>query len=294
MNNYNLQINFNCGNYNCIYCGYKNCSNTKISFDQIKKLVEKIPKDSSISLSGGEPTLREDFLEICELCKDHILHIQTTGEGLDENICKQLSEYNCSISLNFNSFNKLIYTKIANCSENSYYHALSTIINIAKYNIKFSCNTVINKLNINDIYYTFLLIKLINNSSRLNLIYPLLNNNSINYACTFSELKPILNNLCLNFQSLLLIGFPLCVIPDYKKHIRENNSYCLFTKDQIRNNKIINKDLLYDSNLDFVSDKNNKIFIDICNQCVYKNNCEKLDVLYLNKFGTKEFNSITK
>ncbi|MCG2717615.1 MAG: radical SAM protein, partial [Nanoarchaeota archaeon] len=73
-------------NARCNHCFFwKNLNKNKneLSFEEIEKLSLSLKKVSNLSISGGEPFLREDLPKICELfCKNNglkKLHIPTNG-----------------------------------------------------------------------------------------------------------------------------------------------------------------------------------------------------------------------
>lgn len=59
---------FRC-NGSCSFCCFKNSINKKfdeLSLDEVKKVISHLPPLKDFSISGGEPFLRKDLVEICK------------------------------------------------------------------------------------------------------------------------------------------------------------------------------------------------------------------------------------
>ncbi len=90
------QINSAC-NLGCLHCceeaghSIPNELDKKEVFDFLQQIVElKIPY---VALSGGEPLLHPNLLEICEFLRKHniSLKIETNGEFIDKNLAKRIA-----------------------------------------------------------------------------------------------------------------------------------------------------------------------------------------------------------
>ena len=59
-----IELGDSCNN-NCIFCSVKNKANVNLSTSEIKKRIQdaKMKGYKRIEFSGGEPTIRKDFLE---------------------------------------------------------------------------------------------------------------------------------------------------------------------------------------------------------------------------------------
>ncbi|MEI6597167.1 MAG: radical SAM protein [bacterium] len=86
---------------NCLYC-YNNSSSvdenrSELSFDKIKEILvyfkENEPTVFQCCITGGEPMLRKDIIEIVrESSKNFFTFLNTSGEGFTEKHAKQLKE----------------------------------------------------------------------------------------------------------------------------------------------------------------------------------------------------------
>jgi MoaA/NifB/PqqE/SkfB family radical SAM enzyme len=87
-------------------CGYwKAPSRTELSLGDYEE-IRDILKDLDIciiSLSGGEPFLRKDFLDIVDVFRrDFIISVTTNGTLLSEDLCSNLRSDSCFVSLDSN------------------------------------------------------------------------------------------------------------------------------------------------------------------------------------------------
>jgi len=66
---------------------------TEGSLEQIRGIIDQVPPHTLITLSGGEPLLRQDFCDIAAYaCRRHKVHIITNGILMDEAITLRLME----------------------------------------------------------------------------------------------------------------------------------------------------------------------------------------------------------
>ena len=84
-------------NLNCPYCYLgKNKVKEEMTTDEWLNIIKQIPFYSFITLVGGEPLIREDFIEIFKACSKktkHKIHLVTNGVLLDERIVSALVRY---------------------------------------------------------------------------------------------------------------------------------------------------------------------------------------------------------
>ncbi len=96
-------------NSRCNHCFFWkdiNGSKNELTFEEIKKLSLGLGKLSNLAISGGEPILREDLPEICELFYKNngtgSIHVPTNGlnpEKISSVLAKILEKCNCKVSV---------------------------------------------------------------------------------------------------------------------------------------------------------------------------------------------------
>jgi|APFre7841882654_1041346.scaffolds.fasta_scaffold13058_4 MoaA/NifB/PqqE/SkfB family radical SAM enzyme len=142
-------------NYKCYHCNLENLATNQIELDaseiyevfENSKTLNKLP----IDISGGEPFLKEDIIEIIKnLTKlSHPVGITTNG-SFPEKIRKLIKEVEntdlISFGVSIDGFEK-IHDKIRGI--NSFKKAVESLKIIKENDIKMSINTTISELNIN-------------------------------------------------------------------------------------------------------------------------------------------------
>mgnify|MGYP002623654055 CR=1 FL=1 len=93
-------VTFSC-NAKCIMCdSWKMTSPDDLSLEELQSIVPQLPRMDAIRLTGGEPFVRKDLLEIAHLMQDHlkpmILHITTNAFLTDRIVrfCEQRQQKN--------------------------------------------------------------------------------------------------------------------------------------------------------------------------------------------------------
>jgi MoaA/NifB/PqqE/SkfB family radical SAM enzyme len=149
-----IKVGYKCNN-NCRHCVV--ADKRKFGDWETRKLkleIEEAKKSgcNSLTLTGGEPTIRKDFLEILSFVNklgfDHI-DIQTNGRKFsNEKFVKEVSKYQNKISLLLAVHGDDDKTHdYITMVPGSFDETIRGIKNIIKYGIKITTNTVITKLN---------------------------------------------------------------------------------------------------------------------------------------------------
>jgi len=89
-------------------------------FDRIFSHFAKFERAPSIQLFGGEPTMREDLLDIIKLAKSYKLSVRLVTNGLklaDKAYAEQLIESGAAILIAFDGLKKEMYAKLRNHPE---------------------------------------------------------------------------------------------------------------------------------------------------------------------------------
>lgn len=155
-----IEINNYC-NLNCIFCynrSKKPKENEYMSINTINDIVEwaKLEKIKTIIISGGEPFLYPNFIELLDIIKNNQefnWHIATNGTIVEDSIINKIKDLNIIIHLSVHSHNILLDKKIRGvCLFNK---TLEFMKKLKESNVKFFFKTVINRINydyIEDIY----------------------------------------------------------------------------------------------------------------------------------------------
>jgi len=148
-----IKVGFSCNN-SCKFCvqGDKRKKFGDKTLDQIKKNIKDAKKTcKGLVLTGGEPTIRKDFLEIVSFAKKtgfKLIQIQTNGRMFAyNNFCKQL------IKAGATEFSPALHGHIENLhdyltgAQGSFKQVIQGIKNLKKLNQTVITNTVITKPN---------------------------------------------------------------------------------------------------------------------------------------------------
>ncbi len=157
-------------NLKCIFCfSRESLIKNNFSFEKIKQSIrEEFNLNSSILvISGGEPTIHPNFLDIIAFAKEigYVnISVITNGiafsnkEFLDTAVKNGLN----SIKLSFHSHERSVYDFLTK-SDLMYEKAILAINNItSKKEVDFTVNIVVNNYNIKDIWKTIYFLKLMN------------------------------------------------------------------------------------------------------------------------------------
>jgi MoaA/NifB/PqqE/SkfB family radical SAM enzyme len=108
----------------------------------------------AINLTGGEPLLRDDIVELCKYAKQIGLMTIVSTNGILFSEKERILDYIYSINLPLDSFIPKIHNKMRPCNmENHHEHVLYLIDYISKNypNVKIKINTMVSKKNIDEI-----------------------------------------------------------------------------------------------------------------------------------------------
>jgi len=163
-----LEITYRC-NLRCEFCQFLDILRKKtpeslrereLSLSEIKRVIDQIPNHTLITITGGEPFLREDILDIVEYaCLRHKVHIISNATLITEQVAKKLNKLGSGHVLRNGLFwmsislhgDKEIHDALTGVS-GSFQKTTNAIKNIQKYRIhpypKLNLQTVINKKNV--------------------------------------------------------------------------------------------------------------------------------------------------
>lgn len=132
----------------CWHCFRAKHNKNDLTLDKIKEVMESLNNlgTSVVGITGGEPMLREDILEIIKAIPNEMEgHLYTTGYGITEEFAKNLKNSNitrCIISLDH--YDEEIVCNSRN-NENAYSDATNAVKLLAKNNIYTAVTVCINE-----------------------------------------------------------------------------------------------------------------------------------------------------
>ena len=141
---------WNC-NQKCLHCyasGEKLSNVDELSTNEWKKIID-ILKESMVpqlTFTGGEPTIRDDLVELIDYSKWFITRLNTNGILLSERLCNELYDASLdSIQITFYSSNKQLHNMLVGGSH--FDQTVEGIKNALKANLDVSCNTPLCSIN---------------------------------------------------------------------------------------------------------------------------------------------------
>ncbi|MBS1266538.1 MAG: 7-carboxy-7-deazaguanine synthase [Candidatus Woesearchaeota archaeon] len=277
-------IAFNHGcNCNCLMCpntpAYR--KQTDMDIDEIKEdLLKKINPDTKhITITGGEPTLRNDLLDILEMINNKwpniTMRLLSNGRFFYYN--SYLNSFldkgikNLEFGIPICGSNPKIHDKITQ-AEGSFKQTIGGVKNLLNAKQLVELRIVINKLNIDDLYNMSKLIKKeLNSILRVTYYYMQITGNAqinkdkvyVSYDEINEKINPTLENL-KQFE-IGLCHFPLCTL---------DSKWWPYAWKTVKDYKLF--------------------FPEKCNSCLYKKYCLGIHRSYKAKFGLDEFNPVRK
>lgn len=138
-------------NQNCVHCyaaGQNLVSEEELTTDEWKKILDKC-KDAcipQITFTGGEPTMREDLVELIEYSKWFVTRLNTNGIKLTPELCSKLAEASLdSCQVTFYSCDEAIHNELVGAPQ--YVNTVDGIKNALAAGINLSINTPLCTLN---------------------------------------------------------------------------------------------------------------------------------------------------
>lgn len=143
---------WNC-NQKCLHCyaaGQVYSDTQELSTEQWKKVIDKCKESfiPQLTFTGGEPTKREDLVELIEYSKWFITRLNTNGVLLTKELCKKLYEASLdSVQITFYSANKEEHNELVGA--NNFDKTIEGIKNAIEAGLPISINTPLCSLNKN-------------------------------------------------------------------------------------------------------------------------------------------------
>lgn len=144
--------NWNC-NQKCLHCyaaGQEYSDKKELSTDEWKRVIDKCKKVCipQLTFTGGEPTIREDLVELIDYSRWFVTRLNTNGVLLTKELCKKLYEASLdSVQVTFYSSNPEEHNKLVGA--NNFEKTVQGIENAMEAGLAISVNTPLCSINKN-------------------------------------------------------------------------------------------------------------------------------------------------
>lgn len=224
---FDLKLGFKCNN-DCIHCVVADKRNSGcLSLEEMKVIVNTVPKGTYLQITGGEPTtFKEELPELLKYAYNRglLCTMQTNGTGFaDLEFLKLCAPYLDNVHIAIHSAYPEIHDKIVN-SKGMWNLTMKGFHNLLEFpNIYVTTQTVLSKINIDSLYDTFTMIQEIAPGTQMSMTYPHMNGNAWKYrdqvAFRFSEKKDIIYKCLETFEDHLFTeSIPPCYMYPFINH----------------------------------------------------------------------------
>jgi len=274
MKQFDLKIGYSCNN-DCIHCvvAEKRKLVKKVSFDEI---INSIPPDvDEVVVTGGEPTIRKDFFDILRAIKKKLpkarILLQTNGRFLkDKEFCRKTSQYVYTALIAIHSHDAAIHDSITQ-RKGSWQDTVDGIKNALRYIKNVISQTVISKLNCNNLPETYDFIFQQLGVKKANLTFPHPNGNALTYfdqvVPRYHEIKYFIDQVIVKYKDKVMVeAIPLCYI-----HPLVNEVFVYrYTTETGGYDKSLRRNIVEDYRKLILSEQKK---IPACKKCMYNNDC---------------------
>jgi len=223
----NIRLGLRC-NENCLFCTVANDDESNMSTKEVKETIKGLSDagNDRLTLTGGEPTLREDLIELIRYARSkniEVVDLQTNGVKLaDEHYLLGLKEAGLNyVTFGFPSHKKETYNHLT--QSDCYEKALLGIKNCVKHKIPSSVYHVINKHNYHDLMGFIDFIQSISKEIEFAFAFLRPNGNTLKNPQIVPKLTEIelfihemFNHLRSKDINCLLEGVPLCYMQGFE------------------------------------------------------------------------------
>ena len=144
-------------NMDCKFCLADWRNNRKqLSTQKVMEIIDKLQEYGieAINLTGGDPLLRDDIVEICKYCKAKGIMTIISTTGIELKNKRKVLDYIDVINMPLDSYNPIIHNEMRPCAEKNHHKLILDLIDDINQhypNIKIKINTMVGKTNINDV-----------------------------------------------------------------------------------------------------------------------------------------------
>lgn len=296
---YDLKVGYSCNNRckHCVIAGNKvhkiECNESiDLSFEEIKSLIEENCRDNvnRIVLTGGEVTIRKDFAQIIEICKQKglIVSIQTNGRQFKDpklvDVLLDLPDVSLAVALH--SSCEQIHDTITDV-KGSFYETCSGIKNLSRKGISVCVKVVISQYNQYDLAnLTQLAYEL--GAETMNIAFP----HGLGAAeWNFDEVIPRYKDIVMELERVCDISkktgmwvdfetIPCCIIPNNIDRVSE----LIYADEMTICSPVGENTFNWDMERKRIKSKGEN-----CKKCIYETRCEGVWTEYAEKFGMDKF-----
>ena len=293
MNETFIKLDYRCNN-RCVFCSIGD-KREFLDFEDYKKVID-IGKNHSgvLTLSGGEVTLRCDFIDILKYAKENgysVINLQTNGRAFkDEEFTKEVASIGIdNYLISFHADTNILFENITKVSE-SFEETIAGIQMLKKYKQKIITNTVISKINYDKLSsIARLLLNLKVDAIKFVFVraFGRAKENYEQYCPKFNDILPYLKEAVETIIgskgiNVMTEGIPFCLMRNYENVVGE-----LYIPNQV-----IFNDPKY--NLDSFSEYETSYHHKetCCTNCNFDNLCMGPWKEYYDLYGFSEFNPI--
>ena len=142
--------NCNLSCVHCYACGQKQAGEKELTTKQWKSIIDKCKEAliPQLTFTGGEPTMRDDLIELIKYARWFVTRLNTNGVKLTKDYCERLKKASLdSMQITFYSSDEKIHNELVGTS--GYANTLAGIENALEAGINISINTPLCTLNRN-------------------------------------------------------------------------------------------------------------------------------------------------
>ena len=118
-------------NMDCKFCFANWRENRKqLPLEKVKSIIDKLKEYGieAINLTGGDPLLRNDIVDICKYCKEKGIMTIISTNGIELMNKKEVLQYIDSINLPLDSFNPDIHNEMRPCAVKNHHKLILELI----------------------------------------------------------------------------------------------------------------------------------------------------------------------
>ena len=273
MKKFDLKVGYACNN-DCVHCVV--ASKRKVKNVTFQEIIDSIPLDvSEIVVTGGEPTVRKDFLKILAAIRKKLpnvyITLQTNGRKLkSKEFARETGKYVSFVLIALHSSDENVHDAITQ-RQGSWRETIQGFKNAKKFIKKVSSQTVISRLNYKTLpeTYDFIYHNLGIESS--NLTFPHPNGNAFTMfdkvVPTYSEIKFYIDQVIVKHKNrLMLEAIPPCYI-----HPLMDDVYLYRYFYDVGGFDKANEESIIEDYRHLILGEHRKA--DSCNRCMYKKEC---------------------
>jgi len=284
MGYFDLKVGFTCNN-NCVHCVITDKKDTKdLTTEEIKAIIRSVPRGDTVGFTGGEATIRADFLQLIQYAKEtgHQVSLQTNGARFaDWDFAQQAAKYLDGVLIAIHSHLPDVHTSIVRVPS-MYEQTIQGFKNLLKLRVDVATQTVISKLNIPYLLETYDFIQSLAPGIAMNLTYPHPNGNAYHNADVvvprYTEIKSVIHSILAKYASLIRTeAIPMCYLFPYQNEVAYNFDEHIVEEHRAgidpanTNNQYFDQNgITQDYSLSMISEKRKG---PRCAQCVFNNRC---------------------